>query len=100
MPDFRRVYDLLYKKYYIDEIYDALLMNPIKWVLDPFLLAGVVDVDIIDGFVNAVASLVEAMSRVLRRLQSGYYHHYAMGMALGVFVDSRRVPGNEDRGAN
>ncbi|MBI5694870.1 MAG: NADH-quinone oxidoreductase subunit L [Nitrospirae bacterium] len=79
------VYNLLYNKYYIDEIYDFVLVNPVKWASTHFFWK-VVDVSIIDAFVNAVASLVDAMSRVLRRLQSGYFHHYAMGMALGVFV--------------
>jgi len=79
------VYDLLYKKYYVDEIYDFLFVNPIKWA-STYFFWKVVDVNIIDAFVNAVASMVEAMSRVLKRLQTGYFHHYAMGMALGVFV--------------
>jgi len=79
------VHDLLYRKYYIDEIYDTLIINPLKWSSTHFLYKFV-DVGIVDGFVNAVASLVDAMSRVLRRLQSGYYHHYAFGMAFGVVV--------------
>ena len=79
------IYSLFYRKYYVDEIYDALCVNPLKWASTHFFW-NIVDVHIIDAFVNAMASLVDAMSRVLRRLQSGYYNHYAAGMALGVFV--------------
>jgi len=82
---FSPVYELFYHKYYIDEIYDTLFIRPIKWA-SVHVFWDIIDVNIIDGFVNAVASMVEAMSRVLRRLQSGYYNHYALGMAFGVFV--------------
>ncbi len=57
----------------------------IKWV-STHILWSIVDVGIIDGFINAIASLVEAMSRVLRRLQTGYYNNYAFGMAFGVLL--------------
>ena len=82
---FAPVQKLLYNKYYVDEIYDALFVRSVKWA-SAHILWSFVDVGIIDGFVNAVASLVEAVSRVLRRLQSGYYNQYALGMAFGVFV--------------
>lgn len=82
---FAPVQKLLYNKYYFDEIYDALFVRSLKWA-SAHILWSFVDVGVIDGFVNAVASLVEAASRVLRRLQSGYYNQYALGMAFGVFV--------------
>ncbi len=82
---FAPIHALLYNKYYVDEIYDFVFVRSIKWA-SANLFWSVVDVGIIDGFVNAIASLVEAMSRVLRRLQSGYYNHYAFGMVFGVLV--------------
>ncbi|MGC2424173.1 MAG: NADH-quinone oxidoreductase subunit L [Nitrospirota bacterium] len=82
---FGPVYKLLYNKYYIDEIYNFVFVRSIKWV-STNILWSIVDVGIIDGFVNAIASLVEAMSRVLRRIQTGYYNHYAFGMAFGVLL--------------
>ncbi len=82
---FAPVHALFYNKYYVDEIYDLVFVRSIKWAATN-LFWSVIDVGIIDGFVNAIASLVEAMSRVLRRLQSGYYNHYAFGMAFGVLV--------------
>jgi NADH-quinone oxidoreductase subunit L len=82
---FGPVHKLLYNKYYIDEIYNFLFVDSIKWA-STHIFWSIVDVGIIDGFVNAIASLVEAMSRVLRRLQTGYYNHYAFGMAFGVLL--------------
>jgi NADH-quinone oxidoreductase subunit L len=82
---FGPVYQLFYRKYYVDELYDALFVNPVKWA-STHVFWNIVDVNIIDGFINAMGSLVESTSRVLRRLQSGYYNHYALGMAFGVFV--------------
>jgi NADH-quinone oxidoreductase subunit L len=82
---FGPVYKLLYNKYYIDEIYNFVFVDSIKWA-STHIFWSIVDVGIIDGFVNALASLVEAVSRVLRRLQTGYYNNYAFGMAFGVLV--------------
>ena len=82
---FGPIHTLLYNKYYVDEIYNFVFVDSIKWA-STHIFWSIVDVGIIDGFVNAVASLVEAMSRVLRRLQTGYYNHYAFGMAFGVLV--------------
>jgi NADH-quinone oxidoreductase subunit L len=82
---FGPVHKLLYNKYYIDEIYNFVFVGSVKWA-STHIFWSIVDVGIIDGFVNAVASLVEAVSRVLRRLQTGYYNNYAFGMAFGVLV--------------
>jgi NADH-quinone oxidoreductase subunit L len=79
------LHDLLYKKYYVDEIYDVLFISSTKSA-STNIFWKVIDVGIIDAIVNGVASLVGATSSLLRRLQSGYYHHYALGMAFGVFV--------------
>jgi NADH-quinone oxidoreductase subunit L len=79
------VHKLFYNKYYVDEIYNFVFVDSVKWLSTHFFW-NIVDVHIIDGFVNASASLVESASRVLRRLQSGYFNHYAFGMAFGVFV--------------
>jgi NADH-quinone oxidoreductase subunit L len=79
------VHKLLYNKYYVDEIYNFVFVDSVKWLSTHFFW-NIVDVHIIDGFVNATANFVESTSRVLRRLQTGYYNNYAFSMALGVFV--------------
>jgi NADH-quinone oxidoreductase subunit L len=81
---FPALHRAVYNKWYIDELYDALFVNPCKW-LGSFLWKGF-DVLVVDGIVNGVGKLVMACSAALKGLQSGYIHNYAFGMAAGVVV--------------
>src|SRR5665647_2894949 len=65
----------VYNKWYVDEIYDALFVNPTK-KLGTFLWKGF-DVKVVDGLVNGVASTINACSRGLRYTQSGQVASYA-----------------------
>ncbi len=78
-------YKILLNKYYVDEIYDALIVQPIKYSSTK-LLWKVMDVGVIDGIVNGVARLVELFSRAFRRLQSGDVQNYAFSIVLGAVV--------------
>ena len=78
---FKLVYKIIYNKYYVDEIYDATVVNPT--VKSSFFLWRVIDVRVIDGFVNGVGRLVELKSEVLRLFQTGYVRNYALSMLLG-----------------
>ena len=60
---------LLTNKYYIDEVYNALIVQPIKNG-SQFLLWKLVDNGIIDGIVNGVAALIRFIGGLLRRLQN------------------------------
>jgi NADH-quinone oxidoreductase subunit L len=82
---FPGVYRLLLNKYYVDEIYDATIVQPIRIVSQEGLWRGV-DVHIIDGAVNGTASIVEGSSSVLRRLQSGSVRAYAGSLFIGVVL--------------
>ncbi len=79
---FPALHKAVYNKWYVDEIYDFLFVNPCKSFGN--LLWRGFDVVIVDGIVNGTAKLVMAFSAGLKGLQSGYVHNYAMGMALGV----------------
>jgi NADH-quinone oxidoreductase subunit L len=72
---------LLLNKYYVDEIYDALIVKPIYRLC--LWCAQVFDVKVIDGLVNGVATAVVAWALGLRRIQTGYVMNYALGMLLG-----------------
>ncbi|HEY5974775.1 MAG TPA: NADH-quinone oxidoreductase subunit L [Geobacteraceae bacterium] len=72
----------VYNKWYIDELYDFMFVNPCK-NLGNLLWKGF-DVVVVDGIVNGVGKLVMGISAGLKGLQSGYVHNYAFGMALGV----------------
>ena len=79
------LYRLLLHKYYVDEIYDAAIVQPIKRLSTGLLWKGV-DAGVIDGAVNGAGALVTAGSAVLRRLQSGSVRAYAVSVFLGVVV--------------
>ena len=80
---FRGVHRLLLNKYYVDEFYDAAIVQPIKGVSTGLLWRGM-DTVVIDGTVNGVGLMVRGWSAVLRRLQTGSVRAYAMSIFLGV----------------
>jgi NADH-quinone oxidoreductase subunit L len=77
------LYRMLLGKYFVDEIYDALFVQPIKRVSTLFLWRGV-DAGLVDGTVNSVGFAVRGLSAVLRRLQTGSVRAYAMSLMVGV----------------
>ena len=82
---FPGMYRLLLNKYYVDEIYDAVIVQPIKRFSTTALWRGV-DVGLIDGAVNGVGTAVRQMGDVLRRLQTGSVRSYAVSFVVGVIV--------------
>jgi NADH-quinone oxidoreductase subunit L len=82
---FGALHSLLLNKYYVDEIYDATIVRPIRVIAEEGLWRGA-DVRLIDGAVNAVATIVDEGATVLRRLQSGSVRTYAGSVILGVVV--------------
>ena len=77
------VYRLLLNKYYVDEVYDATIVQPIKVVSTEGLWRGF-DVKVIDGAVNGAGYLVSGISIVLRLLQNGSVKTYAASTFAGV----------------
>lgn len=82
---FKGLYNLLLNKYFVDEIYDATIVNPIVHGSDK-ILWKIADNKIIDGAVNGTAYLIELISRNIRKLQSGITQIYAVVLVLGVAV--------------
>jgi len=81
----RHMPKVLEDKYYVDEIYDASVIQPIEH-LSRDGLWKVVDVKIIDGFVNGVARLFGGISGVLRYTQTGFARSYAAIILLGAII--------------
>jgi NADH-quinone oxidoreductase subunit L len=77
------LYRLLLNKYYVDEAYDAAIVQPIKVVSTEGLWRGF-DVKVVDGAVNGAGYLVSGVSIVLRLLQNGSVKTYAMSTFMGV----------------
>jgi NADH-quinone oxidoreductase subunit L len=78
------IYDLVYHKYYVDELYDATVVEPIKNGSD-FLWHGV-DETVIDGAVNGSATTVGWLSSHLRKLETGFVQSYALAILVGAVL--------------
>ena len=77
------LYRFLLNKWYFDEIYDYLLVRPIKWLGWTLWKRG--DGWLIDGFgPDGVSARVLDVTRNVVRLQTGYLYHYAFAMLVGV----------------
>jgi NADH-quinone oxidoreductase subunit L len=82
---FAGLYRLLLNKYYVDEVYDATIVQPIKR-LSTGVLWKVVDAGLIDGAVNGAGITVRSGAGLLRRLQTGSVRVSAAALFLGVVV--------------
>jgi len=78
------LHTLLLNKYYVDELYDAVVVRPIG-AMSVGLWKGA-DAILIDGSVNGVGQAVQRTSAVLRLLQSGSVRAYAASLFLGVVL--------------
>ena len=79
---FSGLYRLLSYKYFVDEVYDATIVQPVR-ITSQEGLWKIVDVRIIDGSVNGVGQLVAGFSETLRRVQTGSVRAYAASLLLG-----------------
>jgi NADH-quinone oxidoreductase subunit L len=82
---FSGLHRLLLRKYYVDEIYDAAIVQPIRIVSEQALWKGV-DVGVIDGAVNGAGVTVRGASGLLRLVQTGSLRAYAASLMLGALV--------------
>ncbi len=104
-----RVHRWVYNKYYVDETYDALVVNPAKrlgnvltW-FDNYIVDGLVngsatltrfaawiskifDLEVVDRVVNLLGEIVEFFSAVFRKFQTGLMQRYALVFVLGVIA--------------
>ena len=77
------LYQFLLNKWYFDELYDHIFVNPAKWLGRFLWKRG--DGSVIDGFLNGVAmGLVPLLTRFAGRMQSGYLFHYAFVTLIGI----------------
>ena len=79
---FSGAYRLIYNKYFVDEAYDSVIVNPIEEGSRLFLWKGV-DVGLIDHFVNDVGRSARGFGKILRWAQAGNIRGYAAWVAFG-----------------
>jgi len=100
---------VLLNKYYVDEVYNGVVVEGTKkfsnllWRFDNRAVDGLVngsawltvllarlsnifDAGIVDGMVNGVAHMIRACARVFRRLQTGYVQTYGVIILAGICV--------------
>ncbi len=79
------LYKFLLRKWYFDELYDAIFVRPAFWIGRLFWKIG--DGRIIDGFgPDGVAASTIAAAKRIASLQTGYVYHYAFAILIGVVV--------------
>ena len=77
------LYEFLLNKWYFDQIYDFIFVNPAKWIGATLWKRG--DGNVIDGTINGIAmGIVPWLTRLAGRAQSGYVFHYAFAMVVGI----------------
>jgi len=79
---FKAPYQLIYNKYFVDEIYSATVVRPLIGGSRMVLWKGV-DAGLIDGIVNGVGARCRDVGSLLRLLQSGNIRSYATWVLFG-----------------
>jgi NADH-quinone oxidoreductase subunit L len=78
------LYKILVHKYYVDELYGAVIVRPLvqgsDWIFRRF------DLRVVDGAINGSASATGAFGRALAALQSGLVKDYGLAFLLGLVV--------------
>jgi len=78
-----QAYDLSYNKYYVDEMYDAGVVKPLR---GSGKLAFGIDEYLIDGLIWLVTAVPRLLAFALKGLQSGSLQGYAVTMAAGFAI--------------
>ncbi len=76
---------LFQKKWYLDEIYNKGIVDPITRLSREGLWKGF-DVGFIDGTVNGIGSFVTELGSIARRVQVGYVRSYAAIILFGALI--------------
>jgi NADH-quinone oxidoreductase subunit L len=77
------LYVLLNRKYFMDELYEAVIVKPLRgigWVLELF------DHYVVDGLVRLVTFSVVGIGRIGSRLQNGQLQTYGLITILGLII--------------
>ena len=79
------IYKFLYNKWYFDQLYDVIFVNPLRRIGNFLWL--IFDKKIIDGLgPDGISSLVVNISRNVSKIQTGFVYHYAFAMLIGLGI--------------
>lgn len=82
---FNGIYNVLLNKYFLDEAYEASVVNPIVKGSES-ILWKIADNKIIDGLINNLAKLIDVISGSIKKIQTGIAQSYALVMVLGILI--------------
>jgi NADH-quinone oxidoreductase subunit L len=77
------LYTLLNRKYFIDEIYEFIIIKPLRGL---GLILDFIDIYVIDGLVRLTTQAVVGIGRVGSRLQNGQVQTYGLITLLGLLI--------------
>jgi NADH-quinone oxidoreductase subunit L len=81
---FQSLYQFLLNKWYFDELYDRIFVQPAQHLAGVFWKTG--DAKIIDGMPNGAADLAVGVANGAVKLQTGRVANYAFAMIIGLVV--------------
>jgi NADH-quinone oxidoreductase subunit L len=76
------LYNLVQNKFYIDELYGALIVTPLL-MFSRIILGGLIDGGIVTGSGAAAGATARGLGSLVRRVQSGNIRSYAGWLAIG-----------------
>lgn len=81
---FGPLYAISYNKWYIDEIYNNVLIRPGVWLSSKAW--QILDVRVIDGIINGIARVLGALGELIRPSQTGFVRNYMLYLLAGAVM--------------
>jgi NADH-quinone oxidoreductase subunit L len=79
-----RMQRIVYNKYYVDELYDAVIRKPLDFISTAAY--RFIELPVIDGIVNGAGSTVKWLGGAVRLLQTGHVGFYIFAMTLAAIA--------------
>ena len=79
------LYRLVYRKYYVDELYEGALVSRVFYKGIAFITAGF-DSRLVDGVVNVLGWTGRNLGRAMAQAQTGQVQVYGIGISAGIIV--------------
>jgi len=78
------IWTVLYRKYYLDELYDALVAKPFQAISARLLTP--IDHRVLDGLINGIGSSILGLGGALKHWQTGVAQNYALVITIGLIL--------------
>ena len=75
---------IIYQKFYIDELYDLIIVKPVNFL--SVFFGQVIDFLVIDLFVEGIGKIVQYASTEFKRIQTGNVGYYVFMMVISIAI--------------